>query len=124
MSDNASSSSTQSINEKRSSKNDAGKTQQLFTEDQKVVTSTPEVEGEHFLNDDLKARLERILASPIRQPESYQFHMVKTTKAVVHRDRQEDDEIGDIIKEDIIRPVPLPRKRVMFEQPMTINENP
>lgn len=90
-----------------------------------IITSTPETEPEPFLNDDLKARLERILASPVKQPEHYSIRSTnKITKDVLihsqhhHHHGQGDagmdhqDEINNIIK-----PVPLPRKRVMFEQP-------
>uniref|UniRef100_A0A1B0GDS2 C2H2-type domain-containing protein n=1 Tax=Glossina morsitans morsitans TaxID=37546 RepID=A0A1B0GDS2_GLOMM len=49
-------------------------------------------------NDEFKERLERILASPIKKPDNYKHHIIK---AVVHQE-------GD-------RPVPFPRKKVMFE---------
>lgn len=133
VNDIASSSSNQSIMERQPTSfvvNDNNRVEKFSDDRQGLVTSTPETEREDFLNDDLKARLERILASPVRQPDSYQLHTVKKmTKAMVHHhhhhgqgdagmDRQQDHE-----DEIMIKPVPLPRKRVMFEQPLTVNRN-
>ncbi|KAI9580265.1 zinc finger protein DZIP1L [Glossina fuscipes] len=63
-----------------------------------VQASTPVNETSTLAHDEFKERLERILASPIKKPDNYKPHIIK---AVVH---QEDN-----------RPVPFPRKKVMFE---------
>lgn len=64
-----------------------------------VQVSTPVNETTIPLNnDEFKERLERILASPIKKPDNYKHHIIK---AVVHQEGN--------------RPVPFPRKKVMFE---------
>lgn len=130
VNDIASTSSNQSVAESQSSlknDNDRVRVDKHSDERQLMLTSTPETEREDFLNEDLKARLERILASPMKQPESYSFHTVKTTKAVVHHRGQGDagmDQQDDHHEDTMmLRPVPLPRKRVMFEQPLAVNRN-
>uniref|UniRef100_A0A1A9X468 C2H2-type domain-containing protein n=1 Tax=Glossina brevipalpis TaxID=37001 RepID=A0A1A9X468_9MUSC len=80
------------------------------TNDDEVQASTPVNETTISLNNDVfKERLERILASPIKKPDNYRHHVIK---AVVHKEDK--------------RPVPFPRKKVMFEHsntPVECDEN-
>lgn len=70
-------------------------------ENESIKTSTPLNETVPMSNTDFKQRLERILASPIRKPEEHHI------KAVIHQQSY------------VAQPVPMPRKRVMFNQPET-----
>uniref|UniRef100_A0A1A9V641 C2H2-type domain-containing protein n=1 Tax=Glossina austeni TaxID=7395 RepID=A0A1A9V641_GLOAU len=72
-----------------------------------IQVSTPVNETTIPLNNnEFKERLERILASPIKKPDNYKHHIVK---AMVHQEGN--------------RPVPFPRKKVMFEHANVATEH-